>query len=358
MDLYAWPGINGIDSFDTDCLVVLTYLRLGKCRINLNPCKEFNNKSIENTLLLAHGNNEITGVSNIIEYLRKENYGLEYDLSEEERTRLDSLIASVERRIVPACRWFLWADANVYGCYTSPLYRAHLPFLQGLWYPRHWRDQFIESAEFSQLALCTDRVSSRNRYKEVESTLYEGARRCLTALSYVLGKNPYFLGDKPSAVDAYIFGRLWPLLNYDRMCRSTTEGKNPHRLISYVYQNENLVKLCRNIQRTCFPAAYSTFRSALNERTEGENVSTSRWWFSTYFPGINTNIPSILPSRLLPYRDVILFGALSLALFGTFAFASGYIGFEEEEAHDYDGGTGYEFVDLGDENDSGNEHDD
>ncbi|VDN97890.1 unnamed protein product [Rodentolepis nana] len=337
MDLFVWPGVKGLDSFDTDCLVVLTYLRLGKCRINLNTCREYNNETIENTPFLAHGNNEIAGVSNIIEYLRKENYGLEYDLSEEERTRLDSLIASVERRIAPACRWFLWADPNVYGYYTSPLYRAHLSFLQGLWYPRRWRDQFIESAKFSQLVLSTDRVNSRNQNKGVESTLYEGARRCLTALSYILGKNQYFLGDRPSAIDAYIFGRLWPLLNYDRMCRSTITGKTPHRLVSYVYQNENLINLCRNIQRTCFPAAASTFRSSLNERAEGEeNLGTSRWWFPTYFPGMNTNIPSILPACLLPYRDVIIFGSLSLALFGTFAVASGYIGFEEEEGQGYD----------------------
>lgn len=121
---------------------------------------------------LTHGINEITGVSNIIEYLRKENYGLEYDLSEEELTRLDSLIASVERRIAPACRWFLWADSNIYGSYTYRRYRSNLPLLWGLWYPRKWREELVESAEFSQLALCTNRGHSSSRYRNVETTVF------------------------------------------------------------------------------------------------------------------------------------------------------------------------------------------
>lgn len=96
---------------------------------------------------------------------------MEYDLSDEERTRLDSLIASVERRIAPACRWLLWADADVYQSYTSPLYRSRLPHFQGLWYPRWWRNKLIESAEYSQLALCAGRIKSKNRYREVETTV-------------------------------------------------------------------------------------------------------------------------------------------------------------------------------------------
>ena len=64
----------------------------------------------------------------------------------------------------------------------------------------------------------------------------------------------------PSSIDAYVFGRLWPLLNYDRTCRKQGANIN-HRLISHIYQCENLLQLCRRVQRHCFPTATSTIRS-------------------------------------------------------------------------------------------------
>ena len=64
----------------------------------------------------------------------------------------------------------------------------------------------------------------------------------------------------PTAMDAYVFGRLWPLLNYDRTCRKHEASIN-HRLISHIYQCENLLNLCRRVQRLCFPAAAKTMRS-------------------------------------------------------------------------------------------------
>ncbi|VDK47203.1 unnamed protein product [Taenia asiatica] len=184
---------------------------------------------------------------------------MEYGLSDEELAHLESLVTSVERRVTPACRWLIWADTNVYRSYTSLLYRSNLSYLQGLWYPRRWRDKLIKYAEFSQLTLCADR-DTKNRHRDVEVTLYEGAIRCLTALSYILGDKQFFLGDKPSAIDAYVFGRLWPLLNYDRVCRQQ-ESKICHRLISHIYQCENLLRLCCRVQRLCFPAAIGTIRS-------------------------------------------------------------------------------------------------
>ncbi len=63
----------------------------------------------------------------------------------------------------------------------------------------------------------------------------------------------------PSAIDAYVFGRLWPILNYDRVTRKAEA--TAHRLVNHVYQCDNLVALCRRVQRLCFPGAADSFRS-------------------------------------------------------------------------------------------------
>ncbi|KAL5969995.1 Metaxin-3 [Taenia solium] len=333
MDLYVWPSSGGIESFDSDCLVVITYLRLGRCPINLNSCRDLDTSNFFSTPLLIHGGNVITDVSKIIEYLRKENYGLEYELSDEELAHLESLVASVERRVTPACRWLIWADANVYRSYTSLLYRSNLSYLQGLWYPRRWRDKLIKYAEFSQLTLCANR-DTKNRHRDVEVTLYEGAIRCLTALSYILGDKQFFLGDKPSAIDAYLYGRLWPLLNYDRVCRQQ-ESKTCHRLISHIYQCENLLRLCCRVQRLCFPAAIGTIRYSANAQMEvDEKVGGGGGWFSSLF-SVSHSVPTVLPTCLVPFRDGIVFGVLALVVFGIFGIGSGLIGFgAEDEAED------------------------
>uniref|UniRef100_A0A5K3F6V5 Metaxin n=1 Tax=Mesocestoides corti TaxID=53468 RepID=A0A5K3F6V5_MESCO len=340
MDLHIWPGSSGIDSFDSDCLVIITYLRLGKCPINLfsSPPQKSDMNSIP---LLVHGSNEVTTVHKIIEYLRKENYGLEYELSDEELARLDSLVTSLERRITPAFRWLLWADTNVYNSYTSLLYRSKLPYFYGLWLLRCWRKRIIENTEFSQLSLCS-KSNSKNRYKEVESSLFEGARRCLTALSYVLGKKPFFFGERPSAIDAYVFGRLWPLLNYDRLCRK--QNSNIHRLISHVYQCENLFLLCRRVQRLCFPSGADSFlTSPASDLREVQATDKAGGWFSSLFKFSSS---AVVPSSLLPLRDGLVFCALVLAVSTVFAVGSGIIGFEEEMADGASGPTATAFEDF------------
>ncbi|EUB55037.1 Metaxin-3 [Echinococcus granulosus] len=332
MDLYVWPDGRGIESFDSDCLVVITYLRLGGCPINLKSCRNSDKSYFYRTPLLIHGSNEVTGVSKIIEYLRKENYGLEYELSDEELARLESLVTSLERRVTPACRWLIWADTSVYHSYTSLLYRSNLSYLQGLWYPRRWRDKLIQSAEFSQLTLCTN-GNTKNRYRDVELTLYEGVIRCLTALSYILSDKQFFFGDKPSAIDAYLFGRLWPLLNYDCM-RRQQESKICHRLINHVYQCENLLQLCCRVQRLCFPSAASTIRSSMNAQTGvdekvGGGGGGGGGWFSSLF--VSHSVPTVLPPFLVPFRDSLVFAVLVLVVLGVFGVGSGFIGFAAED---------------------------
>ncbi|VDN29799.1 unnamed protein product [Dibothriocephalus latus] len=118
---------------------------------------------------------------------------------------------------------------------------------------------------------------------------------------------------RPTAVDAYLFGRLWPLLNYDLQRNST---KNPPaRLIAHIYQCDNLFKHCQRIQRMCFPSARLTMRPAPFAQTAAEAETANQ--------GILSSSSAWLRSR--PLRDGLFFGAFVLTVMAMFAVRVGIV---------------------------------
>ncbi|VDL97347.1 unnamed protein product [Schistocephalus solidus] len=280
MDLSIWGGTDEIESYDSDCLVVL-------------------------------------------------NYGLEYNLLDGDSSMLESLVTSIERRITPAVRWFLWADPSVYQSYTSKYYGSFMSWFHGFYILRRWRGSIKRKAENSQITHCTKR---QNRPSDVESSLYEGAIRCLTALSYILGSNEFFLANQPTAVDAYLFGRLWPLLNYDLQRNSSKDP--PARLIAHIYQCENLFNHCQRIQRMCFPSARLTMRSAPNAQTTAEIETANQTLLSSSSAWL----------RSRPLRDGFFFGAFVLTVMAMFAVRVGIVRILTEDEDEKDVGAGGDHV--------------
>nr|VZI35969.1 unnamed protein product [Spirometra erinaceieuropaei] len=323
MDLSIWGGTEEIESSDSDCLVVLAYLRLGNCPINISTTVD--NPDTTSIPCLIHGSNKILSVPNILSYLRRENYGLEYNLSDVDSSMLESLVTSIERRITPAVRWFLWADPSVYHSYTSKYYGSLMSWFHGFYHLRRCRGNIMRNAENSQITHCTKR---HNRPSDIESSLYEGAMRCLTALSYILGSNKFFLANQPTAVDAYLFGRLWPLLNYDLQRNSIKDP--PARLIAHIYQCENLFNHCQRIQRMCFPTARFTMRSGPNAQTEAEVETANQ--------SLLSSSSAWLRSR--PLRDGIFFGAFVLTVMAVFAVRVGIVHISTEDEDGEGVGTG------------------
>ncbi|VDN21419.1 unnamed protein product [Dibothriocephalus latus] len=166
MDLSIWGGTKEIESCDSDCLVVLAYLRLGNCPINVSAYTL--DSDTTTPPCLVHGSNKITSVPKILSYLRRENYGLEYSLSDSDSSMLESLVTSIERRITPAVQWFLWADPSVYQSYTAKYYGSLMNWLRGISRLRRWRGSIQMDAENSQITHCTKRY---NRPSDVESSV-------------------------------------------------------------------------------------------------------------------------------------------------------------------------------------------
>lgn len=264
--------------------------------------------------MLRHANIEKHGVKDIVTYLRSENYGLEYGLADIENVELASLVGLLERQLFPAVDWFLWCDDTVFAKFTRKCYTTALSQLSAVFMPFRWRKWQMHRTRHSQLTHCLRRKSDT----EIENELYAAAKRCLTAMSYILGDKKYFVGERPTAADAYLFSRLWPLLLYESKhgtanwtcpCEAPAYRghSSTHPLISHVLQCSNLVAHFIRIQGTYFQQAAATFRKEIALSASKRQTADS---------GLLT---------IHPLRDCLLVGIGLLAAFLLYARNHGMI---------------------------------
>ncbi|CAH8535262.1 unnamed protein product [Schistosoma turkestanicum] len=267
--------------------------------------------TVENFPILSHDSKDYHGIPVILTYLRKENYGLEYELSDVEGVQSCALISIIERRLAPAIDWFLWADDLVYTKFTRRMYFESIGFMKQLYIPHIWRNMKVMKAKSSQLVMCLKKMSD----SEIGEHLYSLAKLCITSLAYMLGENTYFVGDRPTAVDAYVFAFLWPLLMYESEYGNDTnwwdidyKSSTPftpnyvqsgsHQLITHLFQCPNLIKFFKNILIKYFPKHMKYFR-----KEKSSIIDKS------------TGAPH-------PIRDCILWGTGVVGLFLTYAYYS------------------------------------
>ncbi len=92
-----------------------------------------------------------------------------------------------------------------------------------------------------------DVISSSQVYKEVEN--------CCQALSERLDDQPFFFNNKPTELDALVFGHLFAIL---------TTPLPDSRLATIVRQHKNLVDLCQTIDKEYFDRLASSKASSDN----------------------------------------------------------------------------------------------
>ncbi|KAL3318195.1 Metaxin-3 [Cichlidogyrus casuarinus] len=256
-----------------------TYFYLGKSGTLLRN-DEIRNPSyslFQNLPVLFHANHSTTKVSNILSYLRNENYGLEYEFNDSEIVTLNTLINLVETNILPALNWFMWYEPSAYNV-TRKYYKDSLNSYFGFLHINRWRWHVLNKCRSSQLELCL--LSDKND-EIISKMLYDRCKQSLTALSHILAHKNYFLGDKASAADAYVFGRLAPFLIINHhMLRS---NEQPHHLLIHIYGCNNLIEHSRRIQESCYSQAHGVFKASLDSLMEKSHSLKSGW----FIPGFS-----------------------------------------------------------------------
>ncbi|TPP58072.1 hypothetical protein FGIG_12485 [Fasciola gigantica] len=136
MGLSILPGSSCVVPFDPDSILVLTFSHLGKYPIVVNNTVH-DKSSLSILLRLLHGSVGENGSVDERNYLRSQNYGLEYGLLYTDVLELASLMSALNSQPTLAVSCFLWDEDNVFLKYTQKWGSAPLPRLDALYLPQN-----------------------------------------------------------------------------------------------------------------------------------------------------------------------------------------------------------------------------
>ncbi|XP_072113923.1 metaxin-3 isoform X2 [Mobula birostris] len=232
MELMCWGGDWGLPSVHTDSLIILAYAKFSRAPLKVyfinNPWKT----PTGDIPVLISDNKNIVQPDNILNFLRKQKYNADYELSAKQAADTLAFIALIEEKLRPALLHAFWIDIENYCNLTRPWFASRIPFPLNFYIP----GQMSRSA-MNQIILSRGEPPFYN-IKEVETQIYRDAKECLNLLSYRLGTSNFFFGITPTSFDAFAFGFLAPLYKADL--------PNAH-LQKHLHQLHNLCHFCDNI---------------------------------------------------------------------------------------------------------------
>ncbi|XP_025929556.1 metaxin-3 [Apteryx rowi] len=184
----------------------------------------------------------ISQPAKILNFLRKQKYNADYELSAKQGADTLAYIALLEEKLLPALLHTFWVEAENYCSVTKPWFASRIPFPLSLYLPGKM------SREALNRILLTRGGPPLYSLTEVEAQIYRDAKECLNLLSKRLGTSQFFFGNRPSTLDAFVFGFLAPLY---KVCFPRVQ------LQEHLKQLPNLCRFCDDILSCYFRLAVS-----------------------------------------------------------------------------------------------------
>ncbi|XP_047448664.1 metaxin-3 isoform X2 [Mugil cephalus] len=232
MELRCWGGDWGLPSVHTESLIVLAYAKFSGAKVTLSPI-DWTWKTITVTVPeLLCGDSSVQEPAQILNFLRKQRFNADYELSARQGADTMAYIALLEEKLRPALLHTFWVDAENYANLTRPWFAARSPFPLNFVVPSR-----LANTALSRILL-TKGEAPLHRISEVEGKIYSDAKECLNLLSYRLGTADYFFGNSPTSLDAFVFGFVAPL-------HKASLPSSP--LQNHLRQLDNLTHFCENI---------------------------------------------------------------------------------------------------------------
>lgn len=234
--LTVWEGDYGVDSVDTDSLILVTYVKLANI-----PCTiQYETNPLWYripSLVVNHdenGTKKIVGMSAIWTYLHDNVSNLNNSITDVQKHDCQTYHKYIIKSLLPAIRYTIWADNVNYLEVTRKWFRNAIPFPINYFYPSYQSGKVIKYLQVL--------VNDENIY-EHSQVLMDEANKCIIDISKKLGTNEYFFGTVPSSFDAILFGYVAPLVNIPL---PNTE------LQAFVKEQENLIKYVQHLSTTLF----------------------------------------------------------------------------------------------------------
>ncbi|XP_076007269.1 metaxin-3 isoform X2 [Genypterus blacodes] len=240
MELRCWGGDWGLPSVHAESLIVLAYAKFSGAKVTVSPI-DWTWKTLTGTVPeLVCGDTAVHEPTQILNFLRKQRFNADYELTSRQGADTMAYIALLEEKLRPALLHTFWVDAENYVNLTRPWFASRSPFPLNFLVPSR-----RSRAALSKILL-TKGESPLHRITEVEGKIYSDAKECLNLLSYRLGNENYFFGSSPASLDAFVFGFVAPLLK---------AGLPSSPLQNHLRQLENLTHFCDNILAVFFSSS-------------------------------------------------------------------------------------------------------
>lgn len=215
--LIVWGPSWGVASVDPESLSVLAYLRFsGRGGVGVTVSDSSTRRDVffkhgadvQLPMLIPEGKasdgedgpDPVVSGPAVVSWLRGDGKGhnLDIDLSYVEAAESLALEALVEESLRPAIQRYIWLDDAHVGKISVKAGFDTTPFPFSYITPRYTRAR-----------------AEASRNGQSDEQLLTQAGRCFTALSNRLGGNDFFFNDKPTYVDAVVFGYVAIILHAD-----------------------------------------------------------------------------------------------------------------------------------------------
>ncbi|XP_044052701.1 metaxin-3 isoform X4 [Siniperca chuatsi] len=237
MELRCWGGDWGLPSVHTESLIVLAYAKFSGAKVTVSPI-DWTWKTLTATVPeLLCGDSAVQGPTQILNFLRKQRFNADYELTARQGADTMAYIALLEEKLRPALLHTFWVDAENYANLTRPWFASRSPF------PLNFLVPSCHANTALSRILLTKGEAPLHRITEVEGKIYSDAKEGLNLLSYRLGTANYFFGNSPTSLDAFVFGFVAPL--YKASLPSSP-------LQSHLRQLDNLTRFCDDILAVYF----------------------------------------------------------------------------------------------------------
>lgn len=241
LELCADAGDDFLASVEPHSLQVLTYLKISQA----TPAVTVNATGIpwptasSSFPILRQGSKVIASrAEDIIAYIKEQGFNTDTHLSDQQQTEVVAFTALLEDRLLPAILYSRWLDSQNYLECTRRHHSRLIHFPLSLLY-LSWRHHAVQHDVMRG-------SPPEHTVEQVGSELLAKAVDCLSLLSARLGENEYFFGERPSSLDAVLYGYLEVVL------QSPLPSGNS--LQTRLHSHTNLQRYCEALRRKHFPA--------------------------------------------------------------------------------------------------------
>lgn len=240
MELQVWKEDFNLPSLSPECIQVILFVKLSKAPVLIKPSKNpyfsFRNKYP----IFKDGSIILTNVTDILNYLREKNHGIDFGLNAKNCSESYAFINMLNSKLKPIIEFVFWGDLKNYEELSSPWFIKHMPPPFNYIYPKQRRN-------YANNLLETLYPNIENQ-EVLQSYIKSMAVECFSILATRLGKKTYFFGNSPTSLDVFVYSYLALLVKIPF----------PSREISVLLSTwPELIEFVKRIDMNFFPKMYS-----------------------------------------------------------------------------------------------------